>query len=187
MPAPAAEPDSGPLKYFIAAAVLGACVGNMFVARKMRSISKMKVPTGESVTGRTAGTGAGSAHERVNVNRARRMEEEAARAAQRFKDYQYQKDQQEQVRDAYQAWARGHSPRPKAGPGFGPLSAMGPSLRKLGLPPDQLPSRKEVKDAFAKVAMETHPDKKEGSAARFGEVSDAHKLLLKQLDALEGP
>ena len=42
----AAVEEESKLKYFIAAGVLGMAVGNMFVARRMRSISKMKVPTG---------------------------------------------------------------------------------------------------------------------------------------------
>ena len=39
-----ADSDSS-LKYIVAAATIGACIGNMFVARKMRSISKWRAPT----------------------------------------------------------------------------------------------------------------------------------------------
>jgi len=173
--------------YMIAAAVFGAAVGNMFVARRMRGIMKMKVPTGESVTGKTAG-------ERVSTNRSRRTaEEEAAkqqaRQAQRAKDYHFQKEQEEQVRQAYERWSRSsYSPtaRPKAGPTSDVLSTMHPHLLTIGLPVDQLPSRQEVKDAFSKFALETHPDRAPGQETRFQAGAEAHKALLRQIDALEG-
>lgn len=187
--------EEGTLKYFIAAAVVGACIGNMFVARRMRSIMKMKVPTGENVTG--ASSASRSTGERVDANRARRFAEESARERlrqeQRIKDYNYQSEQQEQVKAAYQSWMRNkynaHN-RPKFGGDF--LSIMTPSLSVLGLPTSQLPSRKEIKDAYARIAMHSHPDKVPEDNPRraqlqrqFTEASGAYKLLLQHVDALE--
>jgi DnaJ domain len=191
------EDGKSSVGYFVAAAVLGAAVGNMFVARRMRSIMKMKVPTGENVTGKTASP-AGAA-ERVNSNRARMAEEEAARQqarqAQRARDYHFQKEQEEQVKQAYERWSRtSYSPssRPRAGPTSDVLSRMQPHLVTLELPTDLLPSRQEVKDAYARFALKTHPDRHPGVAAEVGTEAhkfqagtEAHKTLLRQIDALE--
>ena len=157
----------------------------------------MKVPTGESLGGTTSrvASGSSSTQQRVDANRARRQEEERARQSQRFKEYNYQREQQEQVKDAYQAWARGKGARPPPGHGSTQLLAtMSSSLRTLGLPENQLPSKKEVKDAFAKLAFELHPDKVDAADPRrqalqlkFGQASDAYKVLLGQVQALESP
>ena len=188
----AAVEEESKLKYFIAAGVLGMAVGNMFVARRMRSISKMKVPTGENMTGHSS-----SSSQRVDTNRSRRAREEAARQTQRFREFNYQREQQEQVKKAYQTWARGrfdHSARPKEGGGT--LAAMQPSLITMGLSSTQLPSRKEIKDAYARLAMDQHPDKHVCSDVddaararlqrRFAESTEAYRNLLKQIDELEG-
>lgn len=182
------KPDNS-TGYLIAAAVFGVAFGNMFVARRMRGIMKMKVPTGENVTGKTS-----SASERVTTNRSRRAaEEEAARQqarqTQRAKDYNFQKEQEEQVRQAYERWSRSsYSPaaRPRARPTSDVLSTMQPHLLTIGLPVDQLPSRQEVKDAFSRFAKETHPDRARGQEARFQAGAEAQKTLLRQIDALEG-
>lgn len=193
MSAPVMPPkeDGGILKYVIAASVLGACIGNMFVARKMRGIMKLKVPAAESAT--AAGW---SSPPPPHSGRARVEGEEArARQAQRVRDYNYQREQQEQVHEAYRTWARHkYDPhrRPRNVELLG-LDAMTPYLQALGLPTSELPSKKEVKEAYGKIAMQSHPDRvPEGSHDRprlqrkFTEATEAYKALLKKLDSLEG-
>jgi len=190
------------MKYFIAASVLGACVGNMFVARRMRGIMKLKVPAAESTTakgwaphtnksgaaGSTGGAGSG------NAARAR-MEEEAARArqAQRVREYNFQQEQQEQVHRAYQTWQRSKfDPKQRPRLGGDHLDSLAPFLQTLALSSTQLPSKKEVKEAFAKIALSSHPDMVPPESPdrprlqrRFAEANEAYKFILKKLETLE--
>ena len=164
----------------------------------------MKVPTGESVgVGNSRGSTQTGA-EYVEANRNRRAREDAAareraRQSERLRDFNYQREQQEQIKTAYQRWARGSfnsNLRPPKTDCGDLLSTMGPSLRVLGLPHDQLPSRKEIKEAFAKVALESHPDRLESRSdinstekashqRKFAQASDAHQMLIKHVEALE--
>lgn len=194
MSAPAAQDGGGYLKYFLAASVIGACIGNMFVARKMRSIMKLKVPARDSTT--ASGWAPPPPTPSPHASHFR-VEEASARARQdqRVRDYNFQREQQEQVHEAYRTWAR-HKFDQKYRPQVGRtndvgLDAMTPHLQALGLPTLQLPSKVEVKEAYAKIAMSTHPDRvPEGSLERprlqrqFRESTDAYKALLAKLNSL---
>ena len=188
------------LKYFIAASVVGACIGNMFVARRMRGIMKMKVPTADSTTAAGWAPPSG-AHQQQTVAGASqaqagtRAEEEAARSrqAQRARDFNYQRDQQEQVHEAYRTWARTkYDPKLRPRHGGMQLEVMVPFLRALSLPTTQLPSKKEVKDAFQKIAMMCHPDvvpednpeRNTRLKSKFTEANEAYKYLLQKIDSL---
>lgn len=190
MSAPPAAQEGGYLKYFLAASVIGACIGNMFVARKMRSIMKLKVPGRESTT--ASGWAPPPPTPSPHASHFRAEAAERARQDQRVRDYNFQREQQEQVHEAYRTWARhkfDQRYRPRtADVGFDDMTSH---LQALGLSTSQLPSKVEVKEAYAKIAMSTHPDRvPEGSLDRprlqrqFRESTEAYKALLAKLDSL---
>lgn len=198
------EPNSN-LGYVIAACVLGAAVGNMFVARRLRSFSNIKSPYKEqkynansssnngsrssnsssnssssnssSSSSGAEGTNAGQQQQQARA----RMSQEEIRREQRYKEHNYQQDQQEKIRQQYDAWQKKKISTPIDGVG----GYMRAQLVVLEMDQFKLPTEKEVKDAYRKYAMTYHPDRlplgdprRKAKEEKFTAATVAYKILL---------
>ena len=189
------------LGYVIAACVLGAAVGNMFVARRLRSFSKMKSPYKEqkynsnnngnssssssssssSNNNSSSGSGPEGAYSAQQQQARARMSEEEIRREQRYKEHNYHQDQQEKVRQQYDAWQKKKMSMPADGVG----GYMRSQLVVLEMDQFKRPTEKEVKEAYRKYAMTHHPDrlplgdpKRKKKEEMFSQATSAYKILL---------
>jgi hypothetical protein len=128
--------DNSYLAYVLAAATFATAFGNMFAARRLKSVPKAprgfyKDEAGWKAGGKAAGaTGAGPSPASSSGGRAGEQSEaykteSDARTRQRHREYHYSKEQQRVMQEAY-----GHRGRRRRGPGA-LRCASEPSLHHL--------------------------------------------------------
>jgi DnaJ-class molecular chaperone len=188
------------LKYALAAMTLGAAFGNIYSVRRLRSSMKnVKTPYNHKSNNEAGAENAGAAgtstsasgnNSRVNEEWARRAADEQARQRQRVKNYVYQQENFQKMKDQYEAWQRRKfsGERPSAD---GLSRDMRSHLTALGMEA-RFPSKGEVKEAYRKAALKYHPDRLDSDdpkakdyEKRFLEASVAYKALLDHLENLE--
>ena len=190
-PAPERESSSS-LGYVIAACMLGAAVGNMFVARRLRSFSKVKSPYKENAYTSTSSSSSSSSsssqqqqqtQQQAHQHRAR-MSEEEARAEQRFREYRYSQEAKEKVRQQYEAWAK----KKMSGVTVDGVDGyMRSQMMALEMDTTKHPTTPDVKAAYRAFALKHHPDRlppeqKKKAESKFAEATSAYKTLLDMCD-----
>jgi hypothetical protein len=159
-PPPFEPSDNEMLKYAIAAIAVGTCIGNMFVSRRVKSFLNMKNPTRSSQQQQYRGTAHPSSEQGTSSSSSSSHGGEKAwqTTARRARD----------ARNPNEIPHHLHS-----------------SLITLNLSTQNMPTKKEVKDAYRLVALKVHPDRKEDkdkSDDKFKEATDAYKDVLAYLD-----
>ena len=176
------------LGYVIAAIALGAAVGNMFVARRLRSFSKIKSPYKETNNHTNSGTATAAEHtmnggsQQQHHHQWKDMSEEEKRQEQRYKNHNYQQEQQEKVRQQYEAYAT-KKKIPNTGDN-GVDGYMRSHLVILHMDQSKKPTITEVKEHYRKYALMYHPDrlpvgdsKRKQYEQKFSEATSSYKTL----------
>jgi hypothetical protein len=191
------------LKYILAASVIGACIGNMFVVKKLRSISNIKPPpaassyTSSSKTGpiprshyRNEDDNAEEPHYSNNNNDNYKYNNNDSKRA-----YDFIKKQQENNNiikgHQFNLWRKSnYSPllRPNISTFPTYLSTY---LHLLDLK-HQYPNQEEVKEGYRRMAMKNHPDKisnedlnKQIKIQNFREATKGYNEIIKHLETFE--
>jgi len=169
------------LEYFIAAAVLGTAIGNMFVVRRLRSISKLKSPTDPWEKVKQAAQ---------NSNSSPKGDPRAQQEMyDNLKNFKSQQNEILMKRKVLKQWHISnydslHRPSFSYLPDY-----YNKHLVVLKMPLKQYPSKVEVKEAWRKYAMTEHPDRntirKEENNAKFREGNDKYQELLSYLEEQE--
>lgn len=150
---PVTSPHEGNdnLKFALLVSIVGMCIGNMFIAKRMRVAkaprgfhSKDNKPNSSSFKSNYSGNS--------SSNYTNQAEQEAFKR--RYKEYHYTKQQQQNTRKAFE---RMQNQRDK------PLnqipSYISANLLRLNMPFDEIPTQKKLKEAFRRFAMDNHPDR----------------------------
>jgi hypothetical protein len=163
--------DSGILKYLIAACVLGTAIGNMFVARKMKSFQHISSPFANA-----SKTSSSSSNEDF----LRRRFAEEQRRRERIRDFEYQREQTERIRQQFE---RKYGGRMYSGSDY-PLDVQSAlKVMEVAEPPKKL-SKEFVKQLYQSMAMKYHPDRiplndkrKAEYDRKFKEIAEANRVL----------
>ena len=169
------------LEYFIAAAVLGTAIGNMFVVRRLRSISKLKSP--------------GDPWEKIkhaaNSNNPRNEQQAQQEVYDNLKKFQSKQNEIMMRKKVLNQWCNSNYDS-RHRPSFHYLpDYYVKHLEVLRLPLNQYPSKAEVKEAWHKYAMIVHPDRdrndaqKEVNNIKFRDGNDKYKELLLFIEGQE--
>ena len=178
------------LGYVIAVIALGAAVGNMFVARRLHSFSKIKSPFKEGNNHTNGGTvgGGGTAAADHTMNSGsqqqqwKSMSEEEMKREQRYKNHNFQQEQQEKVRQQYESWATKKKIPITADNGVD--GYMRSHLLILQMDQFKKPTITDVKQAYRKYALIYHPDRlpvgdsqRKKNEEKFAEATSSYKTL----------
>lgn len=164
----AADNDTGILKYVIAGSVIAACIGNMFVARKMRSFSNIKNPV-HSTSGFSSQSKSSSTNSSTSSSANNSANSTYAGNCVRMKMEAIELDTKSRNLKMFCDWRTSNfDPSYKSRP---PISLLPQHLHSnldhLQLL-KQFPSRKEVKDGYRRLALLIHPDRIRNSYATSG-------------------
>ena len=174
-----ASDDPSTLAYFIAAAVLGTAIGNMFVVRRLRSISKLKSP--------------GDPWEKIkqatNSNNPKSEQHVQQEVYDNLKKFQLKQNEIMMRKKVLKQWCNSNYDS-RHRPSFHYLpDYYVKHLEVLRLPLNQYPSKVEVKEAWHKYAMMVHPDRndvqKEVNNIKFRDGNDKYKELLSFVEGQE--
>ena len=164
------------LEYFIAAAVLGTAVGNMFVVRRLRSISKLKAP--------------GDPWEKVKADNTSKGEQNVQQEMyNNLKKFQSSQNEIIMKKKVLKQWYitnfdSRHRPSVSYLPEY-----YSKHLVVLNLPLNQYPSKSEIKEAYRKYAIAHHPDRnnvhKEVNNVKFRDGNEKYKELLLYIEGQE--
>ena len=176
--------DTRFLEYVIAASVLGTCIGNIFLSRKMKSFKNMKSSTytHQSYSRPHTYTETSSQSQQQRINHEKMVSD----SLREFKESQ-------RVKNMFIKWKSSSykSERPSIDllPNY-----LYPSLDILKLP-KQIPSKIEIKEAFRVLALQVHPDRfvstnkflerKSIQEKEFQMISNAQNDLLNWLESQE--
>jgi hypothetical protein len=139
--------DDGYLKYILAASVFATAFGNIFVARRLKSIPK--APRGFYADKNKPKSGPNRESEKYKTTGSEREQ-------QRHREYHWQKEQQRIMREAYGHMGR----RSKGGINtFSVPNSVAMNLRALEMSTDHIPTKDELSKAYRVIAMKYHPDR----------------------------
>ena len=136
--------------YFVAAGITAMCIGNMFVARKLRSIPK--APRGFTKHGEPQTMSSGSS----SGGGGAKSQAEKEAFARRHREYHQAKAQQQQFKQQVNERIKYRSSGGKA---IGVPIQLIKSLETLQLSTTTMPSKDIVKSTYRKYALSSHPGK----------------------------
>ena len=185
----------GYFKYILAAAVIASAIGNIFVVRKMRSFKNLR-PHSNSNNNTTTATTTTNNNNNNNAD-FHSSANDAQKEAWRKIDQEavFKQQQRETFHASYQNWKKSSYTnnlfRPQLS--VADRALLFPHLKALNMPLNTLPSQLELKNAYRKKALSTHPDtstRKENnsqpaSTLQFTEASDAYKNITLILERIE--
>lgn len=165
------KPNDGIFKYLIAACIIGTAIGNMFVARKMKSFQHMSSPFSNSKTAPSNG----------DYVRQRLAEEQRRR--ERIRNFEHQREQTERIRQQFDRRFRGVTSCDSY-PDY-----VRSALRVMEVSdPPKLLSKEYVKQLYQSMAMKYHPDripvndKRKGEYdKKFKDIVEANQVLVQYL------
>lgn len=204
-PSSSQNQDDSWFKYIVAASVIGTCIGNMFVARKMRSIGKWRAPTKDAHTRKPGGNGfqhpsPSNFYENKHINETNYRGPNTPQWDKAFKapypssatssDFKMRLNQKSPIElDKefilyYIKWANAKPPfdanshnRPYFITGSATYDglALQPHLTTLDLQIDRISSVKEIKMAFQQKAKLLHPDSNHRGTGPSNEMDEEAK------------
>ena len=185
-------------KYAIGFLICGAAIGNVFTARRAYEFLKTRKPSAK-YNSQSHGKHHDSHSEGPNFKETSQKQkkssaqqgsshnwQEELRKRQRYKNFEYQQEEVRRAKESFENWQR---KRHQAN--YSQLSsAMRVALKKLDMPSELYPSEKQVKEAFRKIALKSHPDRfalddpqRKVHDMIFRDAVDAYKHLMSEIES----